>query len=314
MDKAKKRILIVEDEAELLDIYRENFVDVDTHVEAAENGLQAMELLETRQFDLVVTDLRIPHIHGLQLISYLKVNQLNQNCKILVVSSTLHDKNLQLLKSLNVVQILEKPVVLDELKAKVGSLLYPQRKEAVAYNPKYVDIFKESAKEILSFYFEGEPSCSNPQIHRTAEPFGIVSGVVNFFGAEFFGMLSLSCDEDFIRGLAAKLFDMDGSQIDPNQFKDLIGEIVNQVGGRVKSIVAEDYGKDTLLGIPFVLDSQHAKIPSCVSSPKIAMLFDSGVGKCCLEFALGDPQGLHQNKGLSESDIFYYQKKPSAGD
>ena len=66
------RVLIVEDDP----VQREMLVgflrDLGIETEQAEDGLQALDLLDSQQIDLVVTDLRMPGMEGSELLR--KVN------------------------------------------------------------------------------------------------------------------------------------------------------------------------------------------------------------------------------------------------
>ena len=307
MPSQKQTILIVDDEPDLLDCYHDVFSTSRIVVHTAENGLRAFELIQNNTYDVIVTDIRMPHVNGLQLITCIKASELNKNCPILVISSVLNERNLPKLERMNMVQTMSKPIEPDDMKQKVEEILSVDRKHAVAYNPKYIELFKSSGHKILQFYFGVSAECQDPYIQRKSEPFGLSTGVVNFFGPEFFGVMSISCDEVFIREFAGSLFEMKPEDVVVDQFKDLVGEIANQIGGAVKAASA-DLGLDTMLGIPFVMSGEHA-IPACVSSPKVALLYTIGNAHCRVEFALGDPQLLLVRDKKDAADIFIYEKK-----
>ena len=69
-----KRVLFVDDEAKVLDalrvLLRKHRCDWD--MEFAEGGEQALAMLETRAFDVVVTDLRMPRVDGLTVLKHLR--------------------------------------------------------------------------------------------------------------------------------------------------------------------------------------------------------------------------------------------------
>jgi HD-like signal output (HDOD) protein/ActR/RegA family two-component response regulator len=74
MTSSAKRILFVDDESNVLDSLR---VLLRKHrrtwdMEFAEGGDHALALLETREFDVVVTDLRMPRVDGLTLLKHLR--------------------------------------------------------------------------------------------------------------------------------------------------------------------------------------------------------------------------------------------------
>ena len=66
-------ILVIEDQRELREHLAELFREREYEVDEAENGEAAVELLEDREYDLVLTDLRLGHrIDGLDLLDYIK--------------------------------------------------------------------------------------------------------------------------------------------------------------------------------------------------------------------------------------------------
>jgi DNA-binding NtrC family response regulator len=69
-----KHILIVDDEESIAFFLGENLtaLGLDYHVEMAGSAEEALGKLATRHFDLVVTDLRLPGMNGLELIGHLR--------------------------------------------------------------------------------------------------------------------------------------------------------------------------------------------------------------------------------------------------
>lgn len=68
MDKSQNRILVVEDEDSLRDMFVLVFEDEEYQVDAAANGLEAWELMTTNHYDLLMTDMFMPQMNGIELI------------------------------------------------------------------------------------------------------------------------------------------------------------------------------------------------------------------------------------------------------
>jgi len=67
--KLKARILVVDDESDIAETIQDLLLFAGFDVETAENGQAAVDLLNgTRQFDLMITDMRMPKMDGLQLL------------------------------------------------------------------------------------------------------------------------------------------------------------------------------------------------------------------------------------------------------
>ncbi len=83
-----KTILIVEDSATTRAMIRsivEEFDDIET-VEAA-SGFEALKQLPANDIDLVVTDINMPDINGLELINFIRKDQRYQNLPLIIVST-----------------------------------------------------------------------------------------------------------------------------------------------------------------------------------------------------------------------------------
>ncbi|MNS89238.1 Response regulator protein TodT [compost metagenome] len=69
---AALRILVVDDEPELLEILGEWFACCGTQIQTASDGFQAVALARQTPFDVIITDLKMPGMDGLQLLSIVK--------------------------------------------------------------------------------------------------------------------------------------------------------------------------------------------------------------------------------------------------
>src|SRR5215467_10049853 len=68
------RILLVDDDPDLLDMYRELLADLPSRPEifTANSGTRAMAMLEAEPFRLLICDLRMPKVDGLQVLSIVR--------------------------------------------------------------------------------------------------------------------------------------------------------------------------------------------------------------------------------------------------
>lgn len=111
---AKQTILLVEDDPMLMESMR-HMIDVSFEVEifSAVSGLEALEVFKTRIVDVVLTDIRMPEMGGLELASILK--EKGQVVPIIVCSAYSDRENLLAAINLQVFHFLEKPVRPEEL-------------------------------------------------------------------------------------------------------------------------------------------------------------------------------------------------------
>jgi len=78
--RVSKRVLIVEDDPEIIQLLQEFFTGLehghDYEVETATDGVKAVPLLRRTQFDLVLLDMRMPRMDGLELLKTMRQNKI----------------------------------------------------------------------------------------------------------------------------------------------------------------------------------------------------------------------------------------------
>jgi two-component system response regulator HydG len=70
----KESILVVDDAPDTLELLRRNLESQDYQVLTASTATEAISILETTNIDVVVTDLKLPGVNGLDLIRHIKEN------------------------------------------------------------------------------------------------------------------------------------------------------------------------------------------------------------------------------------------------
>jgi len=78
-------ILIVDDELLIRDLLYDFFVSQDWQPSMAENGQKALDILEKGNIDLVLTDLRMPEIDGLELTT--EMRQLYPDIPVIIMTA-----------------------------------------------------------------------------------------------------------------------------------------------------------------------------------------------------------------------------------
>jgi DNA-binding response OmpR family regulator len=63
-----KKILVVDDEENIRELYRDELVEEGYKVELAEDGLQALEKFDSFHPDLVTLDVKMPGLDGLEVL------------------------------------------------------------------------------------------------------------------------------------------------------------------------------------------------------------------------------------------------------
>ena len=91
-------------------------------VESA-SGFEALKLLPRNKFDLILTDINMPDINGLELVSFLKCSEEYKNIPLIIISTEGSARDRQRGLALGANEYLAKPFKAAELQAVVRKLL-----------------------------------------------------------------------------------------------------------------------------------------------------------------------------------------------
>jgi len=119
------RILVVDDETGIITVLREMLLKLGYEVLTAASGFEAMEKLLIGGVDMVVTDIVMPDVDGLELIS--NIQSLYPKLKVIAISGGGAQEGpeayLRDAKELGAARCLTKPFMLKELATLVEELL-----------------------------------------------------------------------------------------------------------------------------------------------------------------------------------------------
>lgn len=82
-------LLVVDDEVEILDIFRDVLSEEGHQVSTAASGEEALKLAESESFDLVFLDVKLPGISGLEVLPALR--KLRPDQKVVMITGVLDD-------------------------------------------------------------------------------------------------------------------------------------------------------------------------------------------------------------------------------
>ncbi len=116
------RLLIIEDEHSLLDSLSEGLRIKGYSVDCADNGEDGLTKALEEDYDLIVLDLNLPQINGLQLLEHL--TQEKPNIKVIILSANI-DLNSKLRGfDLGAIDYMVKPFHFEELEVRIRLLLH----------------------------------------------------------------------------------------------------------------------------------------------------------------------------------------------
>lgn len=121
MDSRNYTILVAEDEEASRFLYEEELRDEGYNILTAQNGLQVLGTLEDTPVDALMTDVKMPDMHALEMIPRVRVD--HPDLPILVVSAFKGMENDFALKGANIQGFFAKPVNMTMLKEKLHDLL-----------------------------------------------------------------------------------------------------------------------------------------------------------------------------------------------
>jgi two-component system chemotaxis response regulator CheY len=128
------KILVVEDSFSMRSFVRSaletggELGDVD--VVEASGGFEALRLLPRGPYDLVITDINMPDINGLELIQFIRTNEHHRMTPILLISTQSSERDRARALSLGADGYVAKPFTPEDLRARVKAQLEKGRTPA----------------------------------------------------------------------------------------------------------------------------------------------------------------------------------------
>lgn len=89
----------------------------------ADNGMDGLQQLQVKQVDLIISDLNMPKMNGLQLLKQVKNSTTLKNIPFILVSGDAEQRNVEIAAKLGVAGFLVKPFTADMLMRKIATVL-----------------------------------------------------------------------------------------------------------------------------------------------------------------------------------------------
>jgi len=117
------RIMIVDDVSSIRQIVSKVFQDVGYQVTAAARGDEALELAKLKRVHLVITDVEMPGMNGLELIKELRALKSYLTTPLLILARDASDVNIKKAETLGASGFIEKPFTPERLLSVVNQVL-----------------------------------------------------------------------------------------------------------------------------------------------------------------------------------------------
>ncbi len=117
------RIMVVDDVASMCQLIKAALESAGHRVIAARDGDEAQVLALTKKVHLVVTDVNMPRINGLELIRILRTMTSYSHTPILVLTNDAKDENIEKARALGACGWVVKPFTPEQLIATVNQVL-----------------------------------------------------------------------------------------------------------------------------------------------------------------------------------------------
>ncbi len=118
-------ILIVEDSQTTRSLIRSIIEEItDLNIVEAGSGFEALKLLPTDDFSLIITDINMPDINGLELIRFIKTNPRYRDIPLIIVTTERSEEDRRKGIAMGADAYITKPFKSDELQETIKELLH----------------------------------------------------------------------------------------------------------------------------------------------------------------------------------------------
>ena len=173
VDTNQKTVLIVEDNPDILEILKYNLTKEGYQILEAQDGKIACNIAAEKLPSLVLLDLMLPIVDGLQVCKFLKRNNETKNIPVIIVSAKDEENDIVSGLELGAEDYLTKPFSPKELLARIKAVLRRSdiKGESDSTEVKYKDL-------VMNFH-EHEASIKNKKLKLTKTEFDILWSFMN---------------------------------------------------------------------------------------------------------------------------------------
>ena len=109
------RILVIDDDATMRQLLRMHLTALQYTVDLAEDAPEAIRSILAKTPDLIISDLNMPYMNGLELLHALRGDEITKNVPVIMLTGSTSDENWMEAMKLGVTRYVIKPVQLEDL-------------------------------------------------------------------------------------------------------------------------------------------------------------------------------------------------------
>ncbi len=144
----RRTILVVDDNADMRQ-FLSSILAAEYNVKTAENGEKAKQIIQTTQLDLIITDLMMPKVDGLELTQFVKTNaDLDHIPVILLTAKTAIESRLQAMQ-IGADDYVTKPFEPEYLRARVHNIIAQREQLEESYRQRLMRLEPQKGEDQL---------------------------------------------------------------------------------------------------------------------------------------------------------------------
>ncbi len=177
---SKEKILIVDDEEDILELVKFNLAREGYRTMLAQTGEKALDILLNNKIDLIILDLMLPGIDGLEVTRTIRNDSENQNIPIIMLTAKGDESDIVTGLELGANDYMPKPFSPKELIARIRNIFRREKKLLEAKTKKIIleqDLTIDHDKHLVTL--------KNNIIDLTPSEFQLLSMLVNKKGWVF---------------------------------------------------------------------------------------------------------------------------------
>ena len=157
--KNHSKILLVDDEVDILDFVRYNLVKEGFAIQCAQSGKECLELVQQHHPDLILLDVMMPKMSGIEVCRKLKLNGKTKDIPIIMVTAKNSESNIIDGLDFGADDYVVKPFSLNILIARIYAILRRTKKENkhiikvedITVNTKKREVLLKGKKVVFTF-------------------------------------------------------------------------------------------------------------------------------------------------------------------